>query len=379
MLESLGGYFNDDGEIIVNLDSLFDKLAQIAFYITLAFALCLVIYLIVIRNKSDEELDKQRRLLSGIAVGYALGLIAVLGVLKLFHYILDEKITTNFWLVIGLFALAVVGIAVTIVLQKNKVPFAKWVGLAFAAAFAIYAVVLVIVIPAKSESYVPLNSALMYVLSAVMVAVLVAGALFFGKPEPYNAQALTYGAVCVALSFALSYVKFFSLPQGGSVTFASMLPLALYSYMFGTRRGLVAGVVYGLLQFVQSPQFYQPMQVLLDYPIAFGAVGLAGFARGLKFLKGNIYAEFVVGTSVAIILRYLSHVISGYFVFGSWAMEGYTALSWAFVYNLFTLVDLTIVLVLGVLALSSKSFRRVVFSANGSQSQTTEQPQVTEE
>ena len=85
--------------------------------------------------------------------------------------------------------------------------------------------------------------------------------------------------------------------------------------MFGTRRGLVAGVVYGLLQFIQSPQFYQPMQALLDYPIAFGALGLAGIARNFIFLKGNIIAEFSVGATIAILLRYFSHVISGYFVF----------------------------------------------------------------
>ena len=102
------------------------------------------------------------------------------------------------------------------------------------------------------------------------------------------------------------------------------------------------------------------MQALLDYPIAFGALGLAGIARNFKFLKGNIIAEFSVGATIAILLRYFSHVISGYFVFSSWAMEGYTAVSWAFVYNLFTIVDLAIVLVVGVIALSSRTVRRTI-------------------
>ncbi len=106
------------------------------------------------------------------------------------------------------------------------------------------------------------------------------------------------------------------------------------------------------------------MQALLDYPISLGAIGVAGLGRKFKFLKGNVIAEFSVGTTIAVLLRYFSHVVSGYFVFGSWAMEGYSALSWAFVYNLFTIADLAIVLVMGVLALSSRALRRIVLSAS---------------
>ena len=118
---------------------------------------------------------------------------------------------------------------------------------------------------------------------------------------------------------------------------------------------MFAGVVYGLLQCVQSPQIYQPMQVLLDYPVAFGAIGVAGIAKNIRFTDKPL-VKFIIGASVACVLRYFAHVISGYYVFSSWAMEGYTALSWAIVYNLFVIAELAIILVVGSVLFSSKSF-----------------------
>lgn len=356
------------------LKQAYGVLSEWALYVTIALAVAIAIYAIVIRNRDEEALAKARKLTLGVVVGYSSAVISMIGFLMLSKEIVDGAIDTRFWLMVGLLALSAVGIAVTLVLMKKGLPAYKWVALGFLVAFVVYVIVVVCVIPpveggyedeatgdwvVVKDQFAPLNWS-MYLFSAILVAVILAGAILGSKSSEYDAKALTYGAVCVALSFALSYVKFFSLPQGGSVTFASMLPLCLYAYMFGTRRGVVAGVVYGLLQFIQSPQFYQPMQALLDYPIAFSALGLAGIARNFKFLKGNVFAEFAVGASIAIILRYVSHVISGYFVFSSWAMEGYTAVSWAFVYNLFTIVDLAIVLAVGLVALTSKTVRRII-------------------
>lgn len=345
--------------MLEKLESAFDLASQIALYVTIAFVVALVVWAVVIRNRDEQYLSKSRKVMLWLTVAYVAVAIAALGALKIACYVVDGKVNVNFWLMIGLLVLAAAGIATTVILSACKIKGAKWAGLAFAVAFAAYVVALIVVVPAKKDDYKPLNWT-MYLYSALLVAVIVAGALLGSKSTEYDSRALTYGAVCVSMSFALSYVKFFSLPQGGSVTFASLLPLCLYSYMFGTRRGTIAAVVYGLLQFIQSPQFYQPMQALLDYPIAFGAIGLAGIARSFKLLKGNIFAEFAVGATIAIALRYFAHVISGYFVFSSWAMEGYTAVSWAFVYNLYTIADLAIVLAVGLVALSSKTVRRTI-------------------
>ena len=143
------------------------------------------------------------------------------------------------------------------------------------------------------------------------------------QPMKTDVRALTFGALCVALSFMLSYIKLFSAPQGGSVTLASMLPIMLYASMFGTKRGLLAGLVYGLLQFIQKPEIYHWAQVVLDYPLAFTVIGLAGLPGKLKLLP--------VGTIIGGFARFVVHTISG-FLFFSEALNG--AAFWASaVYN----------------------------------------------
>lgn len=365
MWEYLEGFWAGEWEDVpmVSLEKFTDLLATFALYATIAVAVGLIVYAIVIRNRDELYLTKSRRLMVGIVVGYSVGVISILGFARLLYYHFDGKVNTNFWLMVGLFALAIVGLVVTLLLKKYNVKGYQFSGLAFALAFVAYAIVVICVIPPKSESYETLNGQnwQMYLTSAILVVAIIALSVLGGKETDYNAKSLTYGAICIALSYALSYVKFFSLPQGGSVTFASLLPLMLYSYMFGTRKGLVAGVAYGMLQFIQTPYFYQPMQVLLDYPIAFGAIGVAGIARRFKFLKGNMIAEFAVGATIAVVLRYIAHVLSGYFVFYSWNQNpNLTPLTYSLVYNSFTFVDLAVVLAVGILALLSKTLRRTI-------------------
>ncbi len=119
-----------------------------------------------------------------------------------------------------------------------------------------------------------------------------------------NVRALTYGAVCICLSFVLSYIKLFSMPTGGSVTLASMLPIMVYSYLYGWKRGILAGFAYGLLQFAQKPEIFHWAQVLIDYPLAFTCIGLAGTVKWLPL--GCVIAGFA---------RFVMHTLSGFFFF----------------------------------------------------------------
>ncbi len=337
-----------------------DVLQGFALYATIALVVGLLIYAIVVSNRSEEQLAKARRNIVGITVGYAIATILLLGFVRFCYQLWSGDVDKWYWLFVGMIAYVAVALVVSLVLAKRNVKGSKWVALGLAIGFVVFAIVVACAVPAR-EGYQPLDGNWqMPLVTVVLVAAIVALCVLGDSKSGYDARALTYGAICVATAFALSYVKFFSLPQGGSVTFASMLPIILYSYMFGTRKGLVVGVVYGMLQFIQSPQFYQPVQVLLDYPIAFGALGVAGIARKIPFVKGHMMAEFAVGAILAGILRYVAHVISGYYVFSSWAMEGYTAVSWAFVYNSFVFADIAIVLAVGLAALSTKAMRRAV-------------------
>ncbi len=206
-----------------------------------------------------------------------------------------------------------------------------------------------------------LSDALLYALTAVIAVVIILIVIFSPKRKVNHTKAVVYAAVMVALSFGLSYVRLFSLPLGGSVTLASILPVLLYSYLFGVKRGAFVGVLFGVLNFIQAPFFVHPVQFLLDYPIAFATIGLAGLFFEKTTEKKKIL-RLSVGTVLACVLRYFAHVISGIFVWGSGDPENFGATSWSFLYNSFVFVDMAVALV-GLVALFS-SKRIVRFMEN---------------
>ena len=100
--------------------------------------------------------------------------------------------------------------------------------------------------------------------------------------KKWNAKMVAFGALSIALSFVLSCIRLYRMPTGGSVTPGSMLPLMLFSVSFGVGPGLLAGLAYGLLQYLQGGWWLNVWQFLLDYLLAFAALGLAGIAHNKK-------------------------------------------------------------------------------------------------
>lgn len=347
------------------LKSAYTLLSDFALYLTLAVAVILAVTYIVVKLKTDK-VSYFKTLAFGIIIGYAVTLTACISFLMVARLYVKEEIDVNFYLMLGFFVLLLtysISVTVCSTISKKAFKICNYVGLSVA---VVYSLVLLFVLPTVEETYAPLSVSGMYVFSGIFVIVICLLTIFFGKNDTANqnsTKAVSFAGVCIALSFALSYVKLFSMPQGGSITLASMLPLIIYSYVFGARKGVFAGVIYGVLQCLQSPQIYQPLQVLLDYPIAFACIGLAGIAKNINFLKTPL-TKFIFGASVACVGRYVAHFLSGYYVFSSWAMEGYTALSWAIVYNLYIIVELAIILFVGCFLFSSKSFVKQLNSIN---------------
>ena len=149
---------------------------------------------------------------------------------------------------------------------------------------------------------------------------------YFFKKSKFTTSTLAHVGLALAFAFILSYFRIYQFPWGGSVTFMSMFFVALIGIWFGPTIGLVSAFAYGLLQLAQNPMIFYPLQLVLDYPLAFGALGLAGFFRNMK---GGMYIGFVV----AVFGRWFFHTLSGYFFFSQWAWEGWNALPYAMVYN----------------------------------------------
>lgn len=147
---------------------------------------------------------------------------------------------------------------------------------------------------------------------ACMIGLIAAALLLsrvFSKKKRINTRTLTYGSICIALSFILSYIKFYHWPQGGSITAGSMLPLIIFAFIFGPVPGILAGMVYGMLQLIQDPYILQIVQVIFDYPLAFGAIGIAGY-----FKNNFTFAVIAAGLG-----RLLFAFLSGIFFFTSYA------------------------------------------------------------
>jgi thiamine transporter len=115
----------------------------------------------------------------------------------------------------------------------------------------------------------------------------------------------------------------FRLPQGGSITLGSMIPVLLIAYRRGVLVGVFTGTVFGLVQMVIEGYIYYPLQIILDYPLAFGVLGIAGL-----FKKHPI-----VGVVVALTGRFLAHFVSGVAFFAEYAPPEMGPVVYSAVYN----------------------------------------------
>ena len=143
-------------------------------------------------------------------------------------------------------------------------------------------------------------------------------------------------AVLLALAAVLSLIKIYKLPLGGSVTLLSMLPVAMLSVIYGPYWGFVSAFVYSLIQlgmdfgelmsWGMTPAVFAGA-IVFDYVIAYTSLGFSGLFRD-KGVKG-----ICLGISIAMVMRFISHFISGSILFASWCPEGWNVVWYSVCYN----------------------------------------------
>ena len=185
-------------------------------------------------------------------------------------------------------------------------------------------------------TYVP--TTLGKVVLALIIVALIAVALVFARKNAVKDSSdknptmkltikqLAFCAMCLALATVLSEIKIFDMPTGGSITLLSMFVIALPGILFGLVPGIVTAVAYGILQLIIDPYVLYPMQLVVDYILAFGALGLSGLFYGKK-------GAVIKGYIAAVIGRYILSVISGWIFFGAYAWEGWNPLPYSLAYN----------------------------------------------
>ena len=209
-----------------------------------------------------------------------------------------------------------------------------------------------------------LNNVALYICAVCVIVFTIAIALLLGRKDktPFTTRSISMAGVTVALSFCLSYIKLWDMPTGGSVTLVSLLPIMLFSYIFGTKKGLLVGFLYGTLQAIQDPWLIHPAQFLLDYPIAFSMVCFAGVLKDLNILNYNPRLKFSLSALIAGCMRFFCHVLSGVFAFGAYAIDAGATNFWTYslLYNLYVFIDVALVIVVGFILLSSKTMVRQI-------------------
>jgi len=217
------------------------------------------------------------------------------------------------------------------------------------------------------------------IVSAVLLAALIASVITARAvlkkrgASPITSRDIAFGGVCLALSFVLGVVGL-RLPQGGTVTLASSLPIMIFCYYSGFTKGFAVVLANLFLQLVANPYIVHPMSAVLDYVIPYLALiffgifkyrgenrengrGSADGGSGGKYSLAN-HAGFFIAAALYIVVRYPSHVLSGVIFFSEWAWDGWAVLPYALVYNSFILADAAIALIGGAFVLSSQTFNR---------------------
>ena len=151
---------------------------------------------------------------------------------------------------------------------------------------------------------------------------------------------MVFASMAIALATVVATViKLPSLPNGGSVTLFSMLLVTLVGYWYGPGIGITAAVGYGILQFITGPYVVHPLQVIIDYPLAFGALGISGYFR---YAKNGLWKGYLAGVAGRFFFASLSGVIF-YTVYVDGFKENMMAIWGSLVYNMTYIIPETVI------------------------------------
>lgn len=164
------------------------------------------------------------------------------------------------------------------------------------------------------------------VITLIGVLLLVLGFIKIRKVK-LNTKMITQIGIALALSAVLQIFRIYHFPQGGGVTFGSLVPILLIALVYGPEVGILAGFLHGMLTLIIDPYILYPTQLLFDYPLPSMALGLAGYFRNQKYL-GRI-----LGSIFALFVKFVCHFISGVLFFGSFAPKGISPIIYSLTVN----------------------------------------------
>lgn len=355
------------------LSSFFDDIMPVAKWLTISLFLAFaVLSLVLLLTKVQNAKKIIKTAFIGL-VFYAL----VLGITLLISNIIAEfnkssldenglSLDVVYYVFLPLLITLIITLAFTLtlfVLSKKNLSAYKKVSSIFGIVLFLCVVASVVLIyiyySNNTKDWYKYNSTALYLGAGLLILGAVLASLLLDKKGTlkFDTKCLTMAGVCVSLSFVLSYIKLFDPPTGGSITLASLLPVMIFAYIYGVKKGLLIGFIYGILQAVQEPWLVHPAQFLLDYPIAFSFVGLAGVLNNFNLFKNMHWLRFSLGAVLGVLFRFVSSVIAGVFAWEATLVVSLTL-------NAVILLDVILVIIVGIILFSSKSFMHEVNKLN---------------
>jgi len=352
-------------QYFINFTDTTSTARSVMFWLAIALVVAYLVASIVVKD-NRKAVGKAFLLLAGAYVATSIVLFAVLTGIDNKN---DGGISPLSLYPMIVFAAVVLATAIVFAVSKNKALRFAFLG---ATLLALIAVVVCLIVyystgEPSEKNYLSEGDVKTIPLwiSAVLLVAVIVGLTFLDKNAlDFDTKSITYAGVSVALAFALSYVRILKMPMGGAITLASLLPIMLYSYSFGIKKGVIIGAVYGVLQAIQDPWILHPAQFLLDYPVAFAGIGLAGILRDTKL---NPRLAFPIGALIAALFRLLSSFLSGVFAFGTFA--SYYDMTSPYLYSLaynsmYILPDAALSIVVGIVLMTSKTVLTMIRTAD---------------
>lgn len=199
-------------------------------------------------------------------------------------------------------------------------------------------------------------------ITAITVVLLIAifVALCFSSKK-LNTKTIAYASMAIASSYILSFIKVSPVQYGGSITLCSMVPIAIFAYCFGFLPSLLVGLIYGLLQFLQSPYIFNYLTLILDFILAFSSIIAMPLIK--KVVKNEKLSP-ILGIIGVYVIRFLFHFMSGLIYFengGIWAnLPQDNAFIYSFLYQVVYLLPDLIVALAVIIPLTLKNqFKRL--------------------
>ncbi|CAM2758058.1 energy-coupled thiamine transporter ThiT [Hathewaya histolytica] len=141
--------------------------------------------------------------------------------------------------------------------------------------------------------------------------------------------------MAVALSVVLNKITLYKMPQGGSITPGSMVPIVIMSLIYGPQVGMLTGFLMGIIDLLFGGYIVHPAQLLLDYPLAYMFIGLSGYLKPnvKKDSDAIIKSKLISGVLIGMVGRLTCHVLSGIIFFSEYA-KGANPFIYSLNYNL---------------------------------------------